>query len=338
MAAENWSRVVTLTEGTAMVVTDLHGDWDTYRICRETFIRGFRAGEIRYLIFSGDLIHRELPPQDDKSLEIILDVLRLQQTYPGAVIYVCGNHEMPHIYGVILAKGEFVYTPRFEAALGKHRKAIIQLFRSLPFYVRTRAGVAITHAGAAAPLSLAQNCSRVFTFSHQDVFERLNVILRGQDLESLRNGLAKVAGESYLLQAQEYLAVTGADDPRYDDLLRGILVSNDPDFELLWAALFTRCEKEYGEADYGIFLHALLQALSVDFYPQNLLVAGHLKVENGYKVVAGRHLRIASGEHAIPLNSARYLCFDTGRPETTIEDLLGGLRLVTLQTTEEDEW
>ena len=31
MSDKQWQRVVTLTKGVAMVVTDLHGDWERYK-------------------------------------------------------------------------------------------------------------------------------------------------------------------------------------------------------------------------------------------------------------------------------------------------------------------
>jgi hypothetical protein len=74
-------------------------------------------GHTDCLIFTGDLIHRESPTVPDHSLEIVLDVLALQATYGEAVIYLCGNHELPHIYGFGLSKGAVEYTPGFEAAL-----------------------------------------------------------------------------------------------------------------------------------------------------------------------------------------------------------------------------
>jgi hypothetical protein len=313
-------------DGTAMVVTDLHGDWDIYRRYRDLFIRGYDAGDIQHIIFAGDLIHRESAPEDDKSLAMVLDVLALQESYHNAVIHLCGNHEMPHIYSVILTKGDFIYTVNFEAGLGAHRTKIIEHFQSLPFFVRTAAGVAITHAGAAVPMQAYRNCERLFTFDHQTIFTRVDRILRGKDLETLRSGLSRFSDEPYHVQARKYLAVTDRDDPRYDNLLRGFIASSDPNFDLLWTALFTRCEKEYGSGDYGRFLDGLLNALSADFTPQKLLVAGHLDVNGGYEVVGRRHLRLASGKHARPPTSARYLVFDVSQPLRSMQGLLSQIR------------
>jgi len=323
---KQWQRVVSLTDGVAMVVTDLHGDWDLYRRYRDWFIRRHEAGEVQYLIFTGDLIHRVEKGAPDGSLQIVLDILTLQKTYPGAVIYLLGNHEMVHIYHVPLSKNDHVFTPSFEAVLGDHRQKVLSFFAELPFFVRTRAGVSITHAGAASALSVDENVARIFTFDHSAVLKRVNALLTEKDIASLRQGYANFSGVPYETQAKHYLAVSGADDPRYDDLLRGVYATSDPDFELLWETLFTRCEKEYGNGDYGIFLNALLVKLSHQFVPQQFLVAGHIPVRKGAKVVARRHLRIAGGIHAVPPANAQFLLFDTGRTVRNMQSLRKGLR------------
>ncbi len=322
---EQWQRVVTLSDGVAMVVTDLHGDWQLYRRYRDWFIRRHEAGEVQYLIFTGDLIHPVKKDAPDASLQIVLDVLHLQKTYPNAVIYLLGNHEMVHIYHVPLSKNDRVFTPAFEAALGDYRQNVLALFARLPFFVRTKAGVSITHAGAASALSVDENVTRVFSFDHNSILDRVNTLLNERDIERLRQGYANFSGMPYHIQAERYLAVSSPDDPRYDDLLRGVYATSDPDFELLWEVLFTRCEKEYGNGDYGIFLNALLVKLSHQFMPQQFLVAGHIPVRKGAKIVARRHLRIASGVHAVPPASAQVLLFDTGRTVRNIQSLRKGL-------------
>ncbi len=323
---EQWQRVVTLSKGVAMVVTDLHGDWDLYCRYRDWFIRRHTAGEVQYLIFTGDLIHPVAKDAPDGSLKIVLDVLQLQKTYPDAVIYLLGNHEMVHIYHVPLSKNDRVFTPAFEAALGEHRERVLSLFAALPFFVRTKAGVSITHAGAASALSVDENVARVFSFDHRHVLNRVDVLLDKKSIERLRQGYANFSGIPYHIQAERYLAVSSPDDPRYDDLLRGVYATSDPDFELLWDVLFTRCEKEYGNGDYGIFLNALLVKLSHQFVPQQFLVAGHIPVRKGAKVVARRHLRLASGAHAVPPAAAQVLLFDTGRTVRNMPSLRKGLR------------
>jgi hypothetical protein len=151
-------------------------------------------------------------------------------------------------------------------------------------------------------------------------------IMAGEDVNALRNGYTKLNGVSYEVLARHYLAVSGPDDPRYNDLLRGFLIGSHPSFDpVLWPALFTRCEQEYGLSDYAIFLAAMLQEIGRDFYPQQVLVAGHMTLRGGYQIVAKRHLRLASAHHARPHEAGKYLLFDTARPIKGAEELLPGL-------------
>ncbi|MEE8390375.1 MAG: metallophosphoesterase [Anaerolineae bacterium] len=326
--------MITLDAGIAMVVTDLHGDWDAYRCYRDLFLTVEAQGRADYLIFTGDLIHSDGSPPPDRSLDIVLDVLALQATLGERLIYLLGNHELPHIYGITLQKGNRFYTPPFEAAMGEHRAVIQSLFESLPFYVRTRAGVSICHAGAAAEMSAIGAAAKVFGYSHQRVLNEVRTLLPADQRPSLRAGFSKLNGKPYDDLVRRYLAVSGPDDPRYDDLLIGSIISSiHQDFELLWTAFFTRNEQQYGEQDYAIFLDALLRELSLlrlcdlacAFRQQELLVTGHIACQGGYTVVAGRQLRLASGSHARPRRSARYLLLDTERPVHQVDELLRGL-------------
>ena len=71
---------------------------------------------------------------------------------------------------------------------------------------------------------------------------------------------------------------------------------------------------------------AVKPALDLSEAPQRVLVTGHLTCRNGYQVLAhDRQLRLASGVHAEPLTSCRYLLFDAGRPVTRASELLAGV-------------
>jgi hypothetical protein len=314
-----------------MIVTDLHGDWDAYRRYRDRFAYLQANNRVDCLIFTGDLIHHDDPNGPDRSVEIVLDILGLQARYGQAIIVLCGNHEMPHIYGISLAKGQREYTPAFEAALSasQRRADVMALFDSLPFYVRTRAGVLIAHAGAAAPCVKSDKMIQLFNWSHQDLLAWAEAMMTAEGVAALRAGYARLNHLPYDVMAQYYLAVSGPDDPRYNDLLRGTLASHNPAFsDLLWPALFTRCEQEYGSADYAIFLEAMLQEASLDFTPQQILVAGHMTIKGGYQLVAQRHLRLASAHHARPRETARYLLFEAAQPIREVKALLPGLESV----------
>jgi hypothetical protein len=328
---KTYPRLWSLRAGVVMVVTDLHGDWDAYRRYRDCFVDLHARGQVDGLAFTGDLIHAEPAAGPDRSLEIVLDVMALRASYGAGVMYLCGNHEMPHIYGISLAKGNREYTPTFEAALTEsgRRDDVVALFNSLPFYVRTRAGVSLAHAGASPSLADPANAQKIFNWRHRELLDWAEGILVGQDVAALRRSYAKLSqAPSYQSMAQHYLCVSGPGDPRYDHLLRGFLASSAPSFDLLWSALFTRCELEYGPADYAIFLDAMLKELSRDFHPQHVLVSGHIVASQGHAVVAQRHVRLASGIHARPRESGKYLIFDAARPVRSATDLLGGLKSV----------
>jgi hypothetical protein len=318
------SRVVNLDAGLAMVVTDLHGDWDVYRRYRDRFLALDAGGRADYLIFAGDLIHSEGHPEDDRSLDIVLDLLALREELGERLIYLLGNHELPHLYGITLQKGTHIYTPSFEAALGHHRSAVIGLFDGLPFYVRTRAGVSICHAGAAPELQEPDAAARVFDYSHRRVLDEVAAVLPSEERDSVRVGLSRWSGEPYEEMARTHLAVSGPEDARYDDLLIGFIASSHPDFELLWAALFSTNEFDDGMKAYGVSIDALLFHLSAGYHEQRALVAGHIGCRGGYALISDRQLRLASATHARPPTSGQYLLFDTESPVQR-DDLLAGL-------------
>ena len=324
--SQTYQRVWSIDAGRVMVVTDLHGDWELYQHYRDRFVDGHAKGAIDWWVITGDLIHHETPGDHDQSLRMVCDVLALQQQFDGAVVYLCGNHELPHIYSFSLAKGQRNYTKDFERALSDSgsRADIIDLFRRLPLYLRTKAGVSLTHAGASTAAVEPDSAARLFNLDHGSIIEWGAIQIIG-NTDSLRRAYAKLMGQSYDELTHYYLAVDGPGDPRYDDMLRGFFLTAHPDFDkLLWPALFSRCEDEYG-ADYPIFLDALLTDLSVEYERQNFLVAGHMGISGGHQVVAQRHLRLASGLHARPQSAREYLLFDAAQPIASIEALLAGI-------------
>jgi Icc-related predicted phosphoesterase len=65
--AKTSPRLWSLDAGVAMVVTDLHGDWDAYARYRDRFVELRAAGQADCLIVTGDLIHREPDVGADRS-------------------------------------------------------------------------------------------------------------------------------------------------------------------------------------------------------------------------------------------------------------------------------
>ncbi|MBN1260391.1 MAG: metallophosphoesterase [Anaerolineae bacterium] len=320
------SRVVSVERGLVMVVTDLHGDWDLYQRYRDVFLALRERGLVDTLIFTGDLIHSEGPSASDKSLAIMLDLVRLRAYLEERLIVLLGNHELPHIYHITLAKGNTLFTPRFEHALGDQRDVVLAFLESLPFYVRTRAGVAICHAGAFPEAAELETARSLLDFSHRALLDSVAERLPQAARPALRVKLGDLLGASYDVLVRHDLAVSGPGDPRYDDFLIGQVASITPEFTLLWSALFSKNERQYAPAVYTAMVEALLHLLSGGFSPQRVLVTGHVRCRDGYRVLAqDRQLRIASGVHALPYHAARYLLFDAARPVTGAGDLVRGL-------------
>ena len=323
--AKEQSRLWSLNSGVAMVVTDLHGDWEIYKRYRDHFMDLNSQGIVDCIIFTGDLIHSESNNYPDQSLEIVLDILELRSKFGNSVIYLCGNHELPHIYGYALAKGKIEYTPFFEQQMSRSnvRRDIINLFISLPFYIRTAAGVSITHAGAAPIISSLKLAKQLFNWNHENILSKVRLLLSKSNKEEIRSAYAKLSqAKSYEELAIQYLSVTGMDDPRFDDLLIGFFATSVDGFDLLYSALTTKCELEFGLETYDDMLVTLLQYLSSEYINQFFLVSGHITVQNGYEIVTKNQLRIASGVHSKPLNMGRYLLFDTAQPIETMDKLL----------------
>lgn len=323
-----WDRVINLEEGQAMVVTDLHGDWDAYQRYRDTFFQLRALGQADILIFNGDMIHASTPRSQDKSLEIVLDIIRLKKELGDSLITILGNHELPHIYSITLQKGDELFTPRFEFSMGDMREKIVSFFDKLPFYVRTPGGVSICHAGASTALGEPDGLERLFNYSHQHVLQRTRAQITKEERPSLIRAMRKMHGRTYNDMVRSWFAVEGLNDPRYDDFLVGTLTTSDEDFELLWSAMFTRNEKEYGNNSYKMLLTTMLQALSKEYERQSILITGHIDCKGGHKVVNRHQLRVASAKHALPREAGLYLLFNVRERFETAVDLVPQLRSV----------
>ncbi|HVO70407.1 MAG TPA: metallophosphoesterase [Aggregatilineaceae bacterium] len=321
-------RFVDLTDGIAMIVTDLHGDRDAFHRYLTRFRRLHQAGEAQRLIFLGDLIHSYGSPQSDASLSMVLDVIALQREVGSdTVMMLLGNHEVPHIYGMSLVKGEIEFTPRFEHALGPHRDTVLAFFGSLPFYVRTAAGVILTHTGPA--LKIAQHVALLREFDHQAILQDADHVLhQTKDLGALFRQYGEVYGGSYDEEIDRFLAVSDPGDPRYPHLLRALVVAHQSGaFQTLWDVLFNQNELGLSEPAYLQCCRDFLSALSVGApAKQQVIVSGHIVTPvDGYTLINRHHLRLSSAAHARPREAARYLLLDCAKPVRAANELLGAL-------------
>jgi hypothetical protein len=324
-------RVCDIEQGAVMVVTDLHGDWIYYQAYRDIFLDLKERNQVNTLVIAGDFIHSEGPPEDDKSLDIVLDLISLKKSLDSALIVLLVNHELPHIYHIPLSKGKINYTPHFEAVLGTHRSEVIDFFMSLPIYVRTRSGVSICHAGAFDQVHNPIQMNQVFTFSHNSLLQYAENRLSAELRDLFRTTISNDVGIPYADLVKHYLAVDQPQDARYDDYLIGAVVSQHPNFDLLWSALFSPNELQYGRSAYRQHVKGLLRALSTDYYHQNVLVTGHIGCRGGASILAkNQQLRLASGVHSHPKESAKYLIFDATQVIPHARALLSGLHLPTI--------
>lgn len=332
-------RVVSLDSGTAMVVTDLHGSWDVYRRLRDKFLEMRSKQTVDYLVICGDLIHAEGSEEVDSSLDMLLDVMTLQSDLgKDKVIMLLGNHELPHIYGLTLAKGSIQYTPRFEAMLTRldqfyksdyRRKDIIEFLATLPFFICTRGGVMLTHAGASNEVNSVHAFERLVEIDHHALVGQADQELKKYDIESLRRGYSHFTGLAYDDQVKRYLAVSGPDDPRYNDLLRVLfLTGQNTDFDLMWNTLFSQNEVD-GNSNYINTVRNFLSYVSrLGPYEQRVLVAGHIGVKDGYGQIGPQQLRLASYTHAYPKRAGRYLLLDCAQTVKQVDDLIASIRYV----------
>ncbi len=315
-------RAIDLEDGKALVVTDLHGEGAVYDQIRDKFLRMHAAGEVDRLVICGDLIHGYGAPEDDHSLRMVLDVMRLQREMgEEAVVVLMGNHEMPHVYNIILSKGALEFTSRFEHSLSQSgkRDEVMKFIYDLPLYARTKAGVLITHAGATVAVASADAAENILTFDHKALLKLADDrILHSYDLNLLRQNA------EYMQMAREYFAISGASDERLHHYLRGQMLSQaEPEFRFLWDVLFTTNEQGWSVDAYGVVVDRFLRAISaVSEYPQRVLIAGHIAARDGYALVGEQHFRLASYAHATPKEAGKLLLLNCEEPVYTAEDLI----------------
>lgn len=320
------NRIIDIEEGNGLIITDLHGDWDAYQRYRDRFLQLEAKGKADYFCILGDMIHYSGPEADDGSIDIILDILKMRESHPEKIICLLGNHELPHIYSITLQKGDEFFTPRFERSLKENREKVISFFDSLPFYIRTAAGVTLCHAGATAAISQREGLDRLEHFSHQELLQQAREMITPEERPSLMRAMRKLHNRTYNEMARKFFDVSGLEDPRYENFLVGTVASSsNPDFNLLWDALFTRNEKEYGSNGYQVILETMLFAFSKTFEPQHFLVSGHIDVRGGYRIVNGQQLRLASAKHATPREAGKYLLLDMKGPIHEMSDLTARL-------------
>jgi hypothetical protein len=326
------SRLLHLDAGVALVATDLHGDGQAYARLRDAFLRLHAAGQVDFLVLCGDVIHGYGPEEQDASLPILLDIFRLQAEYgTERVILLSGNHEVPHIYGMVISKGDVEFTARFEHALarlnpsedGVDRQGILERLMALPFYLSTRAEVLISHAGASPAVRDEDSAALALGYDHAAVLAQADEVLHARfDLELLRSD------RNYMAKARRFLAIGGPQDARLSHLLRAELIhQTSAEYRFLWELLFTENERRIGPTRYAAVTTRFIAALNAHLpVTARLLVGGHIATHGGHLVVNEQHLRLSTAAHAQPVTAGQVLLLDCGQPVRQASDLLHNLR------------
>ncbi|MEO0565312.1 MAG: metallophosphoesterase [Chloroflexota bacterium] len=321
-----------------MIVTDLHGDGPAFdRIC-DSFLHGHANGTIDHLLICGDLIHKPDPfdPTDD-SLRMINELARLHaELGPSTVTYLCGNHEMPHIYGQPLLRGDTNVTAPFEHAMSQanQRQEIVNFLADLPFFAYTSAGVLFTHAGPTHEIATPGAVEPLLNFDHHALIDHIDAQLVQYDLPHARTIYATQYGENYAVLAEHLLGATHESDPHYDHLLRGFFLGDDEAYQQLWQLLFSRCEQILPNdlrrvTVYESIVQNYLNAISTHLpEPQHIIVSGHIATRGGHEVIDDYHFRLSTHAHAKPQAAGQYLLIDTNGTYRDADDLVDNLRFV----------
>lgn len=330
-----YRRALDIDAGVALVITDLHGAWEPYERLRDRFFDERARGQAHYFVVCGDMIHAPARARyADESLRIVHDLMALQATYGrNVVIVLTGNHEIPHIYGFELQKEGRSVSAGFEWAMHEaadepslpKRDEVRAFFRGLPFYVRTQAGVTLSHAGASPIVTREGALLELLNFDHDALLHWANDVIHAQyDVTRMRTSTA------YLTLARERLAIQGADDPRLSELLASEIVSQHEQFALLWDAFFAANERSSNRFTYLRMVELFLaQMTAFSPYPQRVLTAGHVPiVRGGYQLLGAQKLRFASYAHASPPKSGVYLRLDCEQPVLDADALVAHLHPV----------
>jgi hypothetical protein len=330
--------MLTLHDGVVMVVTDLHGDGAVYDHLKRVFLRGREQGTIDRWLLCGDLLHKRDPtdPADD-SLRMLRDVMQLQAELGSeTVIMLCGNHEMPHIYGQPLLRGETEISPPFEQALTQSgwRTEVIEFLAGLPLVVMSQAGVMLTHAGPTHEINTPELAETIMAFDHRALLDQVDRELFGKyDVPHARQVYAQHHGASYAELARTLLGASDETAGHYDHLLRGFFLQGNTHYERLWHFLFAQNEQILPNDLRRVTLYEqivsdYLAAFSANApgTPQHIGVSGHIGVRGGHQVVDDYHLRVASYAHAGPPEAGEYLLFDAAGKYENADDLVACLR------------
>ena len=299
------SKVLDLESGLVMVVTDLHGNLQDYELVMQTFEKLKDKGEAGHLVITGDVVHG-YPQYEDRSKDILVDLIERGANTPDSDIQVLlGNHDMVHIYHIVLRKVPLEFTHGFEEAIANDRQKFIDFFMSMPFAVRTAGGVLLNHTGASAIIGSGEEGRYGVTFDylaswpHEDILQEVSRIAEAKDYPSHTDSFNPAIGQIFNLTH------------------RG---------KFLWEFLMNKNEGSYGE-EYLRLIPSFLEWMGVGHEtPLTVMVNGHIGVPEGARVSSEHQLRISSSYGARSDADKAYLVFDASEKYAGAEDLISQCR------------
>ncbi len=276
--------------GKLMIVSDLHGNGFDFQKILKVYRKLKSEGKLDYLVFLGDLIHAYPSKQKDESLEMIQELFKMGANQEGSnVICLLGNHEFVHIYHIPLQRGNLEFTSWFENRIRKNREDIVRFFMDMPFMLRTKGGVLLTHTGSSHRYAATKEIDFKWfkNYSHTGEFT------------------------GHINNIHTY-------DPQIGSQFMGTAEG-----DYLWDVLMNGNERQYGE-EYLEMVDDLLQFASVDREnsPMTTLVSGHIGVDYGAETIGSHKLRLCSSAGCLRDLEKKYLLIDAEKTYLNSKELM----------------
>lgn len=276
--------------GKLMIVSDLHGNGFDFRQILKVYRKLKSESKANYLVFLGDLIHAYPGKQKDESLEMVEELIEMRANQEGSdVICLLGNHEFVHIYHIPLQRGHLEFTSWFENRIRKNRERIVHFFMDMPFMLRTKGGVLLTHTGSSNRYSETQK----FDFNWFKNYDHKGEFTA--HIDHIHRCDPQIGSQFMSTEAGDYL----------------------------WDVLMNGNERQFGE-EYPEFITDLLAFASVDREksPLTVMVSGHIGVDYGAEIIGDNKLRLCSSAGCLRDLEKKYLLIDAEREYINSKELM----------------
>ncbi|MBU0979646.1 MAG: metallophosphoesterase [Nanoarchaeota archaeon] len=305
------NRIIDIEVGKLMAVTDLHGNWQDYRRSKEQFASLNKDGNADICVFLGDIIHA-YPDQEDRSKEIIDDLMALGTNKPGSpYIAVMGGHEMAPVYHMNLFKQDkdtgipYEFSKAFEDAIKDDRQKYVDFLKDMPFAVRTAGGVLLLHAGA----------TQIIGEDRQEAYKVTYQSFSNWDHDAMLRQLVMTAermGEP--IQTDDFNPSLGK---HLEDNWTG---------KVLWEFFMNSNERGSQGVNYFSHIPGFLKFMGTGHPGLDMMVTGHLAVKKGVQVVCDEQLRISSSLGAVSDLDKHLLLFGASKRYENADELAKNCR------------